>query len=74
MIRKELKLYIGIKSTELKLLYILLTRGPALSSVIRAPPEAKLTPVCREARFLLDSRERYGGEVGKPTFSAACDQ
>lgn len=38
-----------------------------------APPEAKLTPVKKDdALFLAEPEmsERYGGEVGNPTFSA----
>jgi hypothetical protein len=34
---------------------------------IPAPPEAKLTPVIKEEVFCGET-ERYGGEVGKPTF------
>jgi hypothetical protein len=50
-----------------------LTTNGSVPSNTRAPPEAKLTPVRNDTLFLLDSfnRERYGGEVGKPTFSAA---
>jgi hypothetical protein len=42
-------------------------------SKIPAPPEAKLTPVRNDPLFLLDldTKDRYGGEVGRPTFSAA---
>lgn len=35
---------------------------------IPAPPEAKLTPLKKDT--LEDARERYGGEVARPTFSA----
>ena len=40
---------------------------------IPEPAEAKLTPVWNFTVFLLycDIRERYGGGVGTPTFSAA---
>lgn len=40
---------------------------------IPAPPEAKLTPASKDPFFLvdLDTSDRYGGEVGNPTFSAA---
>lgn len=38
--------------------------------MIPAPPEAKLTPVIGNA-LPLDTRERYGGDVANPTFSAA---
>lgn len=40
---------------------------------IPAPPEAKLTPATKDPFCLLDfdTSDRYGGEVGNPTFSAA---
>lgn len=40
-----------------------------------APPEAKLTPV-RNAWDPLEMKgmERYGGEVGRPSFSAAVNK
>jgi len=41
---------------------------------IPAPPEAKLTPLKKDTFLLFftveDARERYGGEVERPTFSA----
>lgn len=40
---------------------------------IPAPPEAKLTPLKKDTFLfftLEDARERYGGEVARPTFSA----
>lgn len=37
-----------------------------------APPDAKLTPVRKELVLLVaEARERYGGEVGRPSLSAA---
>lgn len=33
-------------------------------------PDAKLTPVRNWDWFFLRTRDRYGGEVGKPTLSA----
>lgn len=50
-----------------------LTTNGSVSSNILAPPEAKLTPVRNDTLLLSESlnREKYGGDVGKPTFSAA---
>lgn len=43
----------------------------SVSSKIPAPPDAKLTPLRKFSLLLLDIIDKYGGEVGKPTFSAA---
>lgn len=40
--------------------------------MIPAPPDAKLTPVRKVLVLLVaEARERYGGEVGRPSLSAA---
>lgn len=52
-----------------------LTKRLFVSLKIPAPPEAKLTPVLNGVVLIiflnLDMRDKYGGEVGNPTFSAA---
>lgn len=43
-----------------------------MPSIIPAPPDAQLTPVRKESVLLVaEARERYGGEVGRPSLSAA---
>lgn len=51
---------------------MVLTKDSSVPLKIAAPPEAKLTPAKNNvALFLLDLNDRYGGEAGNPTFSAA---
>ena len=47
-----------------------LTKSLSVPLKIPAPPEAKLAPFMYDAFFFSD-KERYGGELGNPNFSAA---
>lgn len=60
----------GLNTEETSESFASLTTYGSVSSKILAPPEAKLTPVRNDTFCLLDSftRDRKGGEVGKPTF------
>ena len=57
------------KEEKVVIVFVSLTYRSSLPSKIPAPPDAKLTPVKNDPLF--DANDRYGGEVGRPTFSAA---
>ena len=58
-----------VHKKEEKVVIVSLTYRSSVPTKIPAPPDAKLTPVKND--LLLDANDRYGGEVGRPTFSAA---